>query len=605
LVRTLKIRTDGQPRLPRITYLIEDALRTASFPGLPPNGVVYIKSMDLGRFDDRTSSGLLSGRIDAFIRTVQPTRIDRRTADQDDLPAVWFADELEPCRLLAEQLASGHLPRAWFWPVAVKGWSARRPVAKNFQDILVQVVQKSVERAPPAVLTNLAYVLAPLFEKGRILHLLQGLADKPIRGLVTSLGLLPHRIRNEGALLPEEPSLPKGPDKRPYHGGHLKERHRQLIEKAVQCWGVADARSILVAALVLVDREATTGAGRIRRTLVRAAAQTESGRHHPTGASSTAKELPGPTRPPDPPPPRKTTQSPPDTGKARNLTAEKKIRRTAMSEARDENSRSGAPPGARHKIPSSGRTGNNRLRPIIVREADEVPTGAAGHEARCRDEGHAGPPASLDHPDYRDESHRLESLRRQHPFAGTFTRFAGFPLLINVLERLDIESIFVDHPGYPVNGLREAILWRIALWQKLPPDDPAVQFLSNPQLVFKRTAKAHIPVTRQDIFQKARLATQDLFRMPVSKDPSILLGVEAVTAIFIIAVCRYIRREGNLGIRTLIRRPAFVALTKNHMDITASFDTLDIRIRMAGLDVNPGWVPWLGRIIQIHYTASD
>ena len=93
--------------------------------------------------------------------------------------------------------------------------------------------------------------------------------------------------------------------------------------------------------------------------------------------------------------------------------------------------------------------------------------------------------------------------------------------------------------------------------------------------------------------------------MPVSKDPSILLGVEAVTAIFIIAVCRYIRREGNLGIRTLIRRPAFVALTKNHMDITASFDTLDIRIRMAGLDVNPGWVPWLGRIIQIHYTASD
>jgi hypothetical protein len=196
-------------------------------------------------------------------------------------------------------------------------------------------------------------------------------------------------------------------------------------------------------------------------------------------------------------------------------------------------------------------------------------------------------------------------MRLYHPFAGAFTRFAGFPLLINVLERLGLERILADYPGYPVNELREAVLWRIASWQKIPVDDPAVQFLRDPADVLRRAEKAHIQLTRQIVFDNARPAVQDLVRFPVSRDPSEPLGLNQVVDIFILAICRYIHNLGRISIRKLIRRPAFIALTKTHLDITASIDTLDIRIRMAGLDVNPGWVPWLNRVIQIHYTEDD
>jgi hypothetical protein len=177
--------------------------------------------------------------------------------------------------------------------------------------------------------------------------------------------------------------------------------------------------------------------------------------------------------------------------------------------------------------------------------------------------------------------------------------------LINVLECLGIERIFADYPGYPVNDLRETVLWRIALWQKIPAGDPAVLFLRDPADVFRRAEKAHIPLTRQIFFDNARPAVQDLFRFPVSRDPLKPQGLDQVVDIFILAVCRYIHNRGMIAIRKLIRRPAYIALTKTHLDITASIDTLDIRIRMAGLDVNPGWVPWLNRVVQIHYTEDD
>jgi hypothetical protein len=30
----------------------------------------------------------------------------------------------------------------------------------------------------------------------------------------------------------------------------------------------------------------------------------------------------------------------------------------------------------------------------------------------------------------------------------------------------------------------------------------------------------------------------------------------------------------------------------------------DIRIRAAGIDLNPGWTPWLGRVIAFYYTDN-
>jgi hypothetical protein len=31
----------------------------------------------------------------------------------------------------------------------------------------------------------------------------------------------------------------------------------------------------------------------------------------------------------------------------------------------------------------------------------------------------------------------------------------------------------------------------------------------------------------------------------------------------------------------------------------------DVRVRRSGLDIDPGWVPWLGRVVRFHYLHPD
>jgi hypothetical protein len=68
---------------------------------------------------------------------------------------------------------------------------------------------------------------------------------------------------------------------------------------------------------------------------------------------------------------------------------------------------------------------------------------------------------------------------------------------------------------------------------------------------------------------------------------------------------RYLFRYAGIGLRSLINRSGRIACSRTHLDIMFGLDQLDIRIRKAGLDINPGWVGWLGKVIQFHYESGD
>ena len=63
----------------------------------------------------------------------------------------------------------------------------------------------------------------------------------------------------------------------------------------------------------------------------------------------------------------------------------------------------------------------------------------------------------------------------------------------------------------------------------------------------------------------------------------------------------YLRRYAWIGLKGLMNREGHVAITKTHLDILFDPKTSDNRIRIAGLDIDPGWVTWLGRVVQFHY----
>ncbi len=77
--------------------------------------------------------------------------------------------------------------------------------------------------------------------------------------------------------------------------------------------------------------------------------------------------------------------------------------------------------------------------------------------------------------------------------------------------------------------------------------------------------------------------------------------VDPLIAALALGSHRLCRRSTGLGLRTLTLRPARLAWTETHVDAHFRLDQADVRIRRAGLDFNPGWVPWLGRVVTFHY----
>jgi hypothetical protein len=66
-------------------------------------------------------------------------------------------------------------------------------------------------------------------------------------------------------------------------------------------------------------------------------------------------------------------------------------------------------------------------------------------------------------------------------------------------------------------------------------------------------------------------------------------------------VRRWCWRNSRIAVRQIVRRPGIVMLTRTDLDVSLSLDSVDIRIRRAGLDLDPGWLPWFGRVVRFHY----
>lgn len=51
----------------------------------------------------------------------------------------------------------------------------------------------------------------------------------------------------------------------------------------------------------------------------------------------------------------------------------------------------------------------------------------------------------------------------------------------------------------------------------------------------------------------------------------------------------------------LFKLPAWIISNPSHLDIHFRMDDARLEFRTVGLDINPGWVAWLGRVVSFHY----
>ncbi len=161
-----------------------------------------------------------------------------------------------------------------------------------------------------------------------------------------------------------------------------------------------------------------------------------------------------------------------------------------------------------------------------------------------------------------------------------------------MLARLGLEAFLGAHPRLEALSLAPRILAHLADRLEIQATDPI------------RTALEFGPRARSTPVQ---FTTPSLWAEALVQDPpgtptpgqGDTLG--ALLDLWTLAVEAWLARYADLDLETLARRPAALSCTRTRLDLTFDLDSADLQIRSAALDVDPGWVPWFGRVVRYHY----
>lgn len=152
------------------------------------------------------------------------------------------------------------------------------------------------------------------------------------------------------------------------------------------------------------------------------------------------------------------------------------------------------------------------------------------------------------------------------------TRGGGFFFLLNVLNLPALRD-WRATLAEPHAGWRELV--RLARGLDFTPDAPLAAFLVDACAL------------ETDDDPAAALAT-----LPPGADPAPVRHAAQ-------------RHYGEAALATaLTERHAHIRATASHLDVHLRLAAVDLDIRRTGLDLDPGWLPWLGRVVRFHYDSG-
>ena len=218
-----------------------------------------------------------------------------------------------------------------------------------------------------------------------------------------------------------------------------------------------------------------------------------------------------------------------------------------------------------HRPPIECPTPATRARDAVRQGATDIPIarGAApagrDHPVALLDGGRLGERLT------RRENASLDAMRRPAPAPGPLdqwehTRGGGLLFLLNVMTRLGFGD-WLDRGGGPPD-LALHVLAAIATRLRIADADPLWHLLES--------------------------------RQPLPP------GRASAATAWAQALRRRLRRA-RLDLRAVAVRDAQLWQTGTHADVRFALQQGDIRLRRAGLDIDPGWVPWFGRVVRFHY----
>ncbi|HEX6042053.1 hypothetical protein [Longimicrobium sp.] len=577
-VRRVRLAAPSDPLVRRGALLLEDALHTATLPGAEGGRVLLVRSLDVGRIDPAAPPSSLALAVEARMRELARDAVWAGDPAAPRAPAVWFRDAVEAAGLLAVRLIREGRADAWFWRAAIPEFRAEGGVAGGVR----MAIAAAAESAPGAA--AVAGMLRIAMENAAADTLLACLDADDARRLMAHFGW----AADASASIQLADVAPA--------------EWRPLLARWIARWGADDPRSVWLAATVLVDAQPTRAAD---PRLPAHAARLIASLHPPDPPPPLAVELPAATPiPPVSNPPRAAESHPPAPTLRPPRWLDDAAPRPASTESADppsieEPHRSAevvvkVVGGAHPPIdpPADGPIAADHHQPIAI--AEDAPARMAEREAGAERApsviGREGARPAIRYAS--DGAERSEG--------------AGLYFLVAAMEHLGMRRFLADAPALLEAELPARVLLRIAARTGVPADDPAVAALAAARDAGEAGARYPFAapqewagVLRPGPSVPRDAATFDASgRLLVAAEDA---GIDLVVDAWVTALRRFCRRRVRMGLHALMRRPGRIAFTRTHVDMSLPLDGADVRIRMAGLDLDPGWVPWLGRVVAFHY----
>ena len=547
------LRGAGKASRTQIQFYIEEALRLISLPQENEGRIYLFRKVTVTGVSPSASRQEWIGAIQTVLVDLCSRSVhggDPRAADAN---VVFFQNHQEALELLLAKTLRGNAVNGWFWTQVIG------PTEHSSHAEKMLAIIHRLSELPASWLAVADSVLAAI-----------GSSDP-----LALLNLLPpstaHRWLQE--LGPEHLARSHP---RPVH---LPQTVSGALLRSAQSLGSADPRMMWLAALAVVQATPTelgAGAvvGRARATL--------------QGLVAERALLQGPV-------PRRQVPHPSST--AHDLISIPAVRAGIQQMAIDDSPPhpealqfEGHVPGTRVRftdaedLPAQNQVGfpSHGSSPDPVMQ--ELPALPAADRSEPR-----GVADTLSGSSIADASHELISGSfSQRASLDETTEAAGLFFLLNALSRLGIAETVAREPVVAEQGLVAHIMRRLALHAGVEARDTAWRWI-NLTLSQIPLGDARFPAGPQ------------LFPANLFPRPGKLVDVQYLSRAWCVAVHRWCWHDGGITVRDVVNRRGLLSLNRTDLDVTLPLSSTELRIRRVGLDIDPGWLPWFGKVVRFHY----
>lgn len=599
-VHTVHLTAPNEALVRRGAILLEDALHTASIPGEVGGRVLMVRSLQIGTIHSHQSSASLALMIEQRLQHLSSTAVHASDPTAPYQPAVYFRDGIEPYLYLIVRLIQNQRTTEWFWRSLVPEW---QPSQSN--DVALKHLLQCILKTPNGVSTTVV-LLRELHSQYSLKPLLSVLCEQDGSTLLSLCGWTSSTYST--ALNLSSWTTTDRSAAQPITIPEIQSRWKATLNHWITQWGTTDARSIWFTAMVLIeqkparllDAQLTQRVHSVLREIQSQTLERSVGQSVQAGLEGAIVPL---------------IQSD-------YLPAQRHKSSSNQSSNRSSNQSSNQ--FSRWDQDTSAQLSENSIPlnsdvSLQHKNIDQEPTSLSTNSTI-----HSPELESLDHELFASGIPQL-------------TAYGGLFFLLPLMTRLGIADLFTTHPDLIELDLPVRLLQHIADRLSIPACDPSMLALptiappyphhtpfiapcswwnlansttwiirhsADTQTLWDGSGRFPLALWRDELPESLRGCLGDA---PIRREPWLTPTSDwpVLCQSWLIAMRRWCRRYANVGLHSLVCRPGHIVATRTHIDVLFDYNQADIRLRKAGLDIDPGWLAWLGRVVSFHYLNGE